>query len=1532
MSEWNRSPDDQNGRLDSLITHLRQHNGGSSSNAPAQSFAGQIGSQTNPYFAQPYQQTYYHQPAVSPQVPTPPNYIQQSRHSSGIMSPAGEVPQPQPQQRSNADRTANLLNLLKFSQPSSSSQPSQAPTVDLPQTSSQMPDLASPTSGLAPDLLATLMGNSGSKENKQPISSLPAALQNATASSSATATSAPTDTQQYLLQLLNRPKPAQVDAEPLLEPTQSFTTSASTNASTDVGKLSKTFESTSLGTSSNFQVNTREPASKTSQGVFTYVNPFEQLAASSPRNRTPKSSTPALSSSVTPAMQILKPPRHTAVENSDHKGKVDDSILASTPAHSKRKLDSKSSTPSPLPDGRSQIEALMGIGASKNASGKGKETVAEALSGVGDQADKDVEQAIARAEEDEDRARAEDSQAAIQRDMQDMLDAKSKPEFELSAQVVALRIQNELEKKGNERLLEDSLPRPVADAVRHMIDDAAEGRVAESWESADGEDSPGKDDEREVLVKVYNFPMKPWVSITLHPGKGSNLPEFRPDGLMDIARLKKEFDQIDRTLVTASNNFIVYGMSKNGGIRVIRQLDGKDTKLFTETRDRIFNISLSTSLTEQTETIIGTGISGTVYWATICEPTGEVHVGLPDPEQFGFALPPFKASGEESSGGVVKTRARKSSGHPEFFAVGRGKSIHIIWPSVIIKQGYLRDSPERAVDTEKYLSHRSLKINTGKAGKDFTFSQDDTTVVSLDKAGRVKFWDVRTLTNTDRGSETKYPTPEQIQPVEITEPLMTLITTPANEKSWPTSVLFVDKLRPYQKGGALRYLIIGMKQNHTLQLWDLALGKPVQELHLPHEKESDAVCSVVYHASTGMIVVGHPTRNSIYFIHLSSPKYNLAKSMSQAEFVQRIVAGDSTLPKPEATAVMSGIREFSFSNKGSLRSLDILPSPSSSSPELDDPSLFELYAMHSKGVTCITVKQEDLGWNKDNRVIFPVNAEADGLISVDALKLVPNVDFESPASGGARNAGSRSAPKDGPTKEGGRKIVTSNGQGDNLQTPEASGSGAAASRMVVKLESPLTAALNGGQESASGAEKLDKKKKKKATSLSRGNAESLPAPTSTAMDAQMQALPRVPSPPQTGKASDPEQAKAVTDIGSSSEPAVASATTGLSQVSLDALVKSMEIGISNEVSILLTSSLETLYRRFDDDKRTQAAVADAKQDAMLRLISSTLSDNVEKTLGNIVIANIKKTVLPAISEVAMKAVNDQMGAKLGAHLRSTLPKELQSVLPEVIGKTLRLPEVMKLMSESLAKTVAFRVEEQFASLLKNSITPAFTALALQAVQQTGNDIQRQATEVIGRLEHERRADSLKIDQLSMLVTGLSETVSTMAAAQSKFQGEFLKLQQAAHARLSEQETTPPVHAQMSRQSSRAQPPAQQAQQAQQPHQAQPTQQALTEDAARIIERIEEAVNVGDIEGAIMLWIQSQQEQSIFEHYFSKYTSSMIRGLNPLMLLSIGACVATHFDGNLLFVRLEWVDMVFQSFQSSANTLVGVKCSWNLNSR
>ena len=226
--------------------------------------------------------------------------------------------------------------------------------------------------------------------------------------------------------------------------------------------------------------------------------------------------------------------------------------------------------------------------------------------------------------------------------------------------------------------------------------------------------------------------------------------------------------------------------------------------------------------------------------------------------------------------------------------------------------------------------------------------------------------------------------------MEVSQPILTLTTVAAKERAWPTSVMLVDKWRPYVRRTALRYMIVGLKQNHTLQLWDLGLGRAVQELRFPQENESDAICSVLYHPSSGMIIVGHPTRNSIYLVHLSAPKYNLP-AQSQSQYVQKIASNSSALPKPEATAIMSGIREYSFASKGQLRSVDILstPNPPPEGEDREDRVMFELYVMHSKGVTCIAIKKEDFGWSKESRVMVPFNAEKEGIATIEAMRSLP---------------------------------------------------------------------------------------------------------------------------------------------------------------------------------------------------------------------------------------------------------------------------------------------------------------------------------------------------------------------------------------------------------------------------------------------------------------------------------------------------------------------------------------------------------------
>lgn len=1488
MAGYPGSPGEHNANptgLESLFAQLRgQRNGSSVSGASASGFSPQLALPTNPYF-DPQNQ---HQTTVSSPLPDPPGNNLPPRHPSAVMSPASDALLQRSGSGSapNANHTNSLLNLLKFSSPGGASSSASPTPVSIPHPSSR-----APSQNNSADLLATLMGNTGPKENSALSSRLKAnsekqsLISESTAASSASTAKEPSaDTQAYLLQLLNRPKPAQKDPEVLLE--KSAVASSTTTSQKEISDLAETLKDTSIGQNPNFQATIKPP-----QGLFTYVNPFEQLAASSPRNRTPNPSTPSQASSAAPAMQILKPPRLTGGEATDLKRKVDERSPVSSPAHSRVKMGRGS--PTVLPEVKSEAQIP-----DKTEEAVATETVAEALQEVGEQVGKEVEEALARSED----AKA---QSLIGKDLDNMMNARTSEEFADTAQIAAAAIKKELDKEPG--VLKEALPADVAEAVKEIVDDTAKGGMPERWDSESNHAN-----ENDYAIKVYNFPMKPWISITAQPGEGQQLAVFNDDCVMDVARLKKDFDQIDRTLVTATATFIVYGMSKFGGVRIVRQDDGKDAKLFDQTNDRIFHITIATAPDSPAEAVIAIGISGTVYWAEIRGSAGEQFMD-DHLHEHGFALPPIQSFGEEASGGVLKTRARKSNGHLEFFAVGRGKSIHIIWPSVIMKHGYLKNGNDRIVDTEKYLQHRSLKINTGKAGKDFIFSEDDTTIVSLDKAGRVKFWDVSTLTNTERGND-RFPTPEQIQPVEIKDPILTLYTTPEGQKAWPTSLLFIDKHRPYQKGGALRYLIVGLKQNHTLQLWDLGLGKPVQEIHLPHEKESDAICSISYHPMSGILAVGHPTRNSVFFIHLSSPRYNLPKGCTQADFMKRIAKKDPSLPKPDATSVMSGIREYTFSPKGQLRSLDMLQTPIASAADGDDSVLFELYAMHSKGITALAIKQEDMGWNKENRVIAPMRAVEDGFIKIEPLKPPPQVELGSEKSSIAKT----STTKEPAPKEPGQKSAPA---GDLLASSETSSQNGATPKATAKVEEH-SSTTNGGADSLPGSTERPEKKKKRnrVAAAAVASAQTGSEPGRTGSKTASPVIKANPAFELASTATSLSADKSKTTSNGDAINDVPSTGSGSSRASIEHVVKDVEKTVSREMD----SALARLLDRFNIENRKQADQAVIRQQEVIRLVKSSLETNVQNALESIVDASIKNNILPAVSETAVKAVNDHLDTKFKPQMKtfiqssiqstvsSVITKELTNILPDQIYRALHREELLKLMSESLANSVAFKVEAEFANVLELQIAPNFIKL----VQKATAEMDRRHSQHIAQLERQTKVDSLKIDQLSTLVTGLGEAISAMASSQSKYQGEFLKFQQQTirerqanqvHGRPG---SDAPSSSALVRRDS---PPT--------PSAPQRSEEELTLDA--VIQSISEAMNEGDYETACMAWLQIDQnlQHQIFEVYFSKFEPAFVHEISPLMLLSVGSVVTQQLEGRTLVERLSWLEVILHEFQGTFETAV-----------
>ncbi|KAI0900652.1 hypothetical protein F4806DRAFT_449466 [Annulohypoxylon nitens] len=1547
--------------LHMMLARLQAQRNGENNDEPAP--ANDILSRFNSYNQSANPQDYYgHSTTESPlddflpAAPTPPsNNFSHSHHPTGPMGlgPIGTMPS---NPSGKVDQSANLLNLLKFSGQNggqnSGPHPPQVPSHNSPpgppghshtQTHTQapgvfetLPNLSQPHSQPpihAPvpmpadpqGLLATLMKGNLQNEAARAETQLPT---QAPAPATWNAGPPPTDTQAYLLNLLHRPKPAQTDHNSANESShtpQSANGSASEHHIKEYVSLKPAIPSNDphetasmpfrfgshdgIGSPpAKFEYNS--PSSQHSQfdgsrkhSKFDYINSLEEFGVTSPHDNASKSSTPGASAyisqipaelSASSSFRVSKKTPSVASSSGlgqDHKRLSSQRSPILSPEHIRRKLDDAASPHSITEHGIAQGNVPEFVPKEE------KETVSDAITILAEQADKEAQEALQRAENEE-------VQAKISAELEHMMRARTDAEFQDSAEAAARDIRAELEKEENAHVLEETYSPEVAQTIRDIVDDAAHGPVADSWESAEA-DEIVVIEEVPNPVKVYNFPMKPWISITMLDTDIPR-PQFRDEVILDIARLKKEFDQIDRNLVTASESYMVYGMSKAGGLRVIRQDDGKDAKLFTDTKDRIFNVAMSSTspdlLTTPKESIIGTGISGTVYYVQI--KNGEKdHLEDAHPEQYGFILPPLVISheGGGDNGGVLKTRARTSSTHPEFFAVGRGKTINIIWPSYIMQNGIFKSSHDRVVDTQRLYKECSLRISTGKAGKDFTFSQDDTTIVSLDKSGRVKFWDVRDLTAADENSDPWSPLPAHTS-LEVKEPLMTLNTTPEGEKAWPTSVLLLDKQRPYQKGWALRYMIVGMKQNHTLQLWDLGLGKPVQEFNLPHTKESDPVCSVMYHPPSGMIVVGHPMRNSIYFLHLSVPRYTM-KGLSQVDYIQKLVAKDSSIPEPDSTAVISGVREYSFANKGMLRSLDILVNPATAS-DVEEPSLFELYAMHSKGVTGVVIKQSELGWSKDNKVIDGADASEVGLIKIAKLKELPSplvtepqsVDEHTPLPLRIRSV--KETPPPAPSSMSSNTLVPQKGDENAPVVQQDRKEAVAPSAPISQLDK---------------TEKKARKKREKAAAAAAAAAEKHGAENAQSNGTSQ-------SPPNATKET------------KSSQPI-------MSHESIQSTVKQIVSSLGDKLTGVITSEFKDHRDNVDVEFRTRDETFVKNQQILLEKVSNVLNMNVQAVLTKTISDQFESSVVPALSGLITKTISEQIDGKMVGRVSHSIQNQMQKLIPNAVNQALQKPEISKAISDKVSSNVAHDIEKSVRQIVMTNITPLINDTAVNVSRSVVQDVQDRTASLIAEMEQRRIADTTKIDQLTALVTSLSDTVTAMATTQAQFQDGLLKLQhQTARDRGSTAQSTHSAHSQPTQSHH---PSSLQSQSflygsptgSSGAHQLVPFQsnssnardQAVIRDPQlqHMIASVASYIERGEYETGLVRWIQQGRQAEVFDEYLYKLDPQFLQDVPTLVSLSVGSVVIDTLDPHLVREKLNWLETVLHILIAQLSHIVSL---------
>ncbi|KAJ2902144.1 hypothetical protein MKZ38_000997 [Zalerion maritima] len=1410
-------------------------------------------------------------PAPTPPVNNmPPGVLAYMSNSGGNSIGAPRAPP-------NSEHTNNLLNLLKFQGPSASQE--QHGQRGLMSSSTYSPRIVAPAPvGQDPTgLLAAMMTgvhDEGQKDTPPP-------------SYAAKANPPPEDTQAYLLGLLNRPKQSQGDQSSqqfTADSTKSSKSITLTPQSTNDSNMeynrehhqqyqphqhayqntSPTYSRHSDGYSHQHlppaleQVQHPAPESgpvphyqnMASHAGYHNNNPFTDITRSSPVDKTPKSlsttpAAPGSSHSHQSPVQTLKKP---SVTSSPRSAVADPRLSGSERSYVPSPVQARRGEP--VPEVEEPTEEIESAAASEpdpveeevvepaeliedtedldEFAAENTGTVAEAVSELAPKLDREVQEALAHLVEED---QAEGDSAAEE--------VRSQPDMPEEEEVL------------EEGAREDP---PMEDAVEEPVNGTSSREpVVDSWETADAEgenDDAMLPDDNDPGIPVYNFPMRPWIGLRLIENKDIERPAFREDSISPITRLKKDFDQIDRNLVTASESHIIYGMSRNGGLRVISQDDGRDAKLFTDTQDRIFNVSVSVSPASEPpvkEAIIGTGISGTVYW-TLIKDGDEDHIVDAHPEQYGFALPPINSQEGDAPGGVLKTRARPSSMHPEYFAIGRGKTIHVIWPSLIMEGNLFKPGHDRTVDVEKLMGSCSLKINTGKAGKDFTFSADDTTIVTLDKAGKVKFWDIRPLT-TSRAESTGQSSLPLHDDLELKEPILSLNTTSDGEKPWPTSVLLVDKPKPYQRRTAQRYMIVGTKQNHSFQLWDLTLRKVVQEINLPHGKDSDAACSLMYHSSTGMIIIGHPTRNSVYFLHLSAPKYNL--KISQVDYMTRLATPDSYVPMPDCTAVLSGYREISFSASGTLRSLDLLPTPLATE-EPEEPVLFELYAMHSKGVACVNVRQRDLGWSAENRVVNPKDAVECGAVVISKISSPPQV----PTPGEAVAAAEAATPQI-PIRVIQRR--------DLDEAPMATTSTArgrpAPLEVVLPVKPQLVEPTSSITPSSQATEKPEKPKNKRKKGLAGEE-----------------------------KSNNKEARPGNKEPKNSSASSHSASTSTIEQV--EAYTNRMETRLNGQITDL-GQQLHAFADRVDLSLDARDRAFDNRSRDILKTISQQLNENTQGLLTELVQTHFDQRLVPAISERATAAINSHLSS-INAQVSESVKKEVAGAVPYAVSQALQDPDTGKAIARSVSNAISSQIADHVQNELSSRIFPAFKNMADLAVQQAQREFDQKLAQTTERLEYTVRSESAKADHLVGMVENLQETVKTMANTQSQFQDEILKLQQRQMA--SPQAAAVPVAPYQNQVAPR------------------PALDPALEGDIREINSLMRTPE--GYENALVRWLQSDFQNEVFDHYYWNVNPGFLTQVAPLVQLSVAATLTEHISRGRLRERVAWLETLIRSFHEN----------------
>ncbi|KIO26110.1 hypothetical protein M407DRAFT_243825 [Tulasnella calospora MUT 4182] len=209
-------------------------------------------------------------------------------------------------------------------------------------------------------------------------------------------------------------------------------------------------------------------------------------------------------------------------------------------------------------------------------------------------------------------------------------------------------------------------------------------------------------------------------------------------------------------------------------------------------------------------------------------------------------------------------------------------------------------------------------------------------------------------------------------------------------------------------------------------------------------------------------------------------------------------------------------------------------------------------------------------------------------------------------------------------------------------------------------------------------------------------------------------------------------------------------------------IRKVEENLHNKISRLIVKELDKQHSRLEDIRLADQTADFERQEKILKLISTELTKNTTRVVESAVKNVIQNSVLPALETVTRSEVK----AALNTQIAKGLADSMKQTLPIEIEKLLLRPDVSNHVARTFSAAITPTVERHVKETINMTLIPAYT----QATDAMHQEISREIHAEILSLKKEIvtwQSDALKgtenlIRDMEQSIRSLSEQVRTLS--------------------------------------------------------------------------------------------------------------------------------------------------------------------------